>query len=44
MFLKLDSDDNVVCFAIIHKVDFDPLKKQKQNAHIRLYIYIQTIS
>ena len=38
MFLKLDSDDNVVCFAIIHKVDFDPLKKTKKT-HILDYIY-----
>ena len=38
MFLKLDSDDNVVCFAIIHKIDFDPLKTQNKP-HVLDYIY-----
>ena len=38
MYLKLDSDDNVVCFVILHKTDFDPWKTQKKP-HVLDYIY-----
>ena len=33
MYLKLDSDDNVVCFVILHKTDFDPWKTQKKRMY-----------
>ena len=38
MFLKLDEDDNVVSFAILHRTDFDPLKTQRVP-HIVDYLY-----
>ena len=38
MYLKLDSNDNVACFAILHKTDFDPYKTQTQP-HVLDYIY-----
>ena len=33
MYLKLDDNNNVACFAVLHKTDFDPFKTQK----IRMY-------
>ena len=38
MFLKLDDDNNVVCFAILHKIDFDP-KKEHKMPYVLDYIY-----
>ena len=38
MYLKLDDNNNVACFAVLHKTDFDPFKTQK-NPHVLDYIY-----
>ena len=38
MYLKLDENDNVACFAILHKTDFDQYNTQK-NPHVLDYIY-----
>ena len=38
MYLKLDGNDNVACFAILHKTDFDQYNTQK-NPHVLDYIY-----
>ena len=38
MYLILDNNDNVACFAVLHKTDFDPHKTQKKT-HILDYIY-----
>ena len=38
LYLKLNEDNEVVSFSVLHKVDFDPLKKQK-NPFVLDYIY-----
>ena len=38
MYLKLDENDNVACFAILHKTDFDQYNTQKKP-HVLDYIY-----
>ena len=38
MVLKLNDNNHVVCYAILHETDYDPLKQQK-NPFIMDYIY-----
>ena len=38
MYLKLDENDNVVCFAILHRTNFDEFNTQTKP-HILDYIY-----
>ena len=38
MFLHLDKNNNVVSFAILHRVDYDPYRKHK-NPYVLDYIY-----
>ena len=41
MYLKLNSDDDVVSFALLHKTDYDPYRKHK-NPYVLDYIYTYT--
>ena len=38
MYLKLNADDDVVSFALLHKTDYDPYRKHK-NPYVLDYIY-----
>ena len=38
MYLKLNANDDVVSFAILHKTDFDPYRKHKKP-YVLCYIY-----
>ena len=41
MYLKLNADDDVVSFALLHKTDYDPYRKHK-NMYVLDYIYTYT--
>ena len=41
MYLKLNADDDVVSFALLHKTDYDPYRKHK-NPYVLDYIYTYT--
>ena len=38
MYLKLNADDDVVSFALLHKTNYDPYGKHK-NPYVLDYIY-----
>ena len=38
MVLKLNSNNDVVCFAVLHEIDFDPMRQHKKP-YVMDYIY-----